>query len=82
MAMRIARGTVFLTSLISPLGTRALSTPLKAKMRRIDVRATAPGVGLCVQARFSGRTAKEPAAMRKTSGRSFATVATAFNTTP
>src|ERR1700716_192745 len=51
IAPKIARGTVRDGFTTSPLGTRALSIPRKAKRRRIDARATELLVGVTVQCR-------------------------------
>src|SRR5947207_3147869 len=66
--MKIARGTVRATSFTSPPGASALSTPAKAKISRVDVRAIAPIAGACPHARYATGAAG-PSAAATSAGR-------------
>ena len=82
MAVKMARGTVRAGSRTSPLGTSALSMPLKAKMRRMDVRVRVPADGTSAMARFSPLMKNTPTATSSSNGASLAAVAMVFNRLP
>ena len=79
--MNTARGIVRAGSRTSPLGTRAISMPAKAKINVIDAAPIRSGDAHSI-ARCSGFTQRSPAAVSTSSGSSLATVMTSIRRAP
>ena len=74
IATKIARGTVRDGLCTSPLGTSAVSIPVKAKISTMLARSTSPDAGTVVIARFSPCMENTPTTISRSSGASLATV--------